>query len=383
MARSRGSGLQTFALIALVLAACGQTPQARPAVTATSSAPAATTEELVAVGEKVFPLNPATNYNVECTNFKEGGAKPSPAAPNDYSTCPVTQRFRARLEQSQELFAPGQNPPADRVVAGFPQPGGGVAQVKIWQGHVEVDLVVVRENGQWLVDDVEHKGGLGIQEPITFSDKPAPSPTPPPPPPTGGSEGRILNVPWYHQALELSCEEASLRMALAFQGIATTDQAILDLVGVDGTPAEVGTQGLIRWGDPYVKFVGNPAGSEVSLTGYGVYYPPIVRAAQSLGATVGQNGEGISPATVYAAVLAGHPVETWVTYKWVLRQRSDYTAFDGRRIPYAGPIEHAVLLVGVRGDSVLVNNPWDGPQWVSKSTFEAAFATYNQMAIVF
>jgi hypothetical protein len=33
---------------------------------------------------------------------------------------------------------------------------------------------------------------------------------------------------------------------------------------------------------------------------------------------------------------------------------------------------------------VLVNNPWHGyRQWISKRTFEAAFATFDNMAVVF
>jgi uncharacterized protein YvpB len=85
---------------------------------------------------------------------------------------------------------------------------------------------------------------------------------------------------------------------------------------------------------------------------------------------------------VYSAVLSGHPVVAWVTYNWLPATRSDYTAFDGRVIPYAGPIEHAVTVVGVTPTTVVINNPDVGREVIAKSLFEAAYATYNNMAVI-
>ncbi len=170
-------------------------------------------------------------------------------------------------------------------------------------------------------------------------------------------------------------------MALAHEGISTTDAAVLDIIGIDTRPS-VFENGALRWGDPYTSFVGDPNGSEVAVTGYGTYYPTIARAAGTLGGRVLRAGEGVVPADVYDAILQGHPVVAWVTYRWVSTPRNDFVAFDGRLVPYAGPVEHTVTVVGVNEDSVLVNDPLSGPQWVSKSTFEAAYSTYQQMAVI-
>lgn len=205
--------------------------------------------------------------------------------------------------------------------------------------------------------------------------------TPPTPAPDLAPSARTLNVPWYQQAYALSCEEASLRMALAHEGISTTDAAILDIIGTDARPA-IFVNGTLRWSDPFVAFVGDPNGSEAALTGYGTYYPTIARAAIALGGQVLRAGQGIAPKDVYDAILQGHPVVAWVTYQWVTPVHADYLTFDGRTVPYAGPVEHAVAVVGVQEDSVLVNNPWSGPEWVSKSTFEAAYSAYYQMAVI-
>lgn len=72
----------------------------------------------------------------------------------------------------------------------------------------------------------------------------------------------------------------------------------------------------------------------------------------------------------------------WVTYKWVIQHRKDYVAFDGKTIINAGPGEHAVTVVGVTATRVLINNPWSGPEWISKSTFEPVYATYDDMAVI-
>lgn len=199
--------------------------------------------------------------------------------------------------------------------------------------------------------------------------------------PTTAATSRILDVPLYMQTLALSCEEAALRMALASEGIYTTDSQVLAIIGTDTRAAYVDGSGL-HWGNPYTSFVGNPSGSQVNLSGYGTYYPTIARAATSLGGQVIASGEGISPSSVYAAILAGHPVMAWVTYQWVSAERSDYTAFDGTVIPYAGPVEHAVTVVGVTPTEVYINNPDTGVEVISKSLFEASYATYNNMAVI-
>jgi uncharacterized protein YvpB len=348
------------------------------AVSSSSSPPVSSPSvaALEAVGAQVFPKDPKHAYYVECVNLPESGT--APQSGNDYSACPLTDRLRARLIQKQTHLCPCElNPSTTREINAQPRAGGGRLTVVLYQGHAQIELVVVSVAGKLLVDRQPAKGSFE-----TGADTAADAPTPTPTifaPSAAGS--RVLNVPWYHQAFELSCESAALRMALAYEGIATTDQAILDIVGADPSRATF-VNGALRWGDPYASFVGNVNGSEIALTGYGMYYPTVVKAATQLGGHVLAQGEGITPAQVYEAVLARHPVVTWVTYQWVILRRQDYVAFDGRVIPYAGPGEHAVTIVGVDASRVLVNNPWTGQEWVNKTVFERVYLTYNQMAVV-
>jgi uncharacterized protein YvpB len=203
-------------------------------------------------------------------------------------------------------------------------------------------------------------------------------PRPPAPPP--GPPPITIGVPWYHQQYNLSCEESSLSMALAFFGHPTTEQQVFSQIGVDSTHFWAGKPG---GGDPFLDFVGDPNGSEVKQTGYGVYWPPISAAATHFGAVVAQAGQGVAPTAIYGAVKAGHPALVWVTFNWLPDARSDYVAYDGKTIPYAGPEEHAMVVTGINGNSVRVNDPDRGQYWVTFATFEAAYAVYGQMAVVF
>jgi uncharacterized protein YvpB len=355
-----------------VLAACGGLPAA--GASPTSTAPIPSVAALEAVGGQVFPKDPQHPYYVECVNLPEKGV--APPSGNDYSACPLTDRMRARLVQKQTHLCPCEvNPSATREINAQPRPDGGRLNVLLYEGHAQIELIVVSVGGKLLINDQPAKGSFETGA-DSFADTPPPTIFAP-----SASGSRVLNVPWYHQAFELSCESAALRMALAYEGIATTDDAVLAIVGADLRPADW-VNGALHWGDPYVSFVGNVRGSELALTGYGMYYPTVVKAATQLGGHVLAQGEGITPTQVYEAVLAGHPVVTWVTYRWVILRRQDYVAFDSRTIPYAGPGEHAVTVVGVDSTRVLINNPWSGQEWISKPLFERVYATYNQMAVV-
>jgi uncharacterized protein YvpB len=192
---------------------------------------------------------------------------------------------------------------------------------------------------------------------------------------------RTLPVPDYRQAYALSCEAASLQMALAYEGIGTTQGTILNTIGIDYRGHFTDSAGHFRWGDPFTSFVGNPNGDEGSLTGYGTYDSAVAAAASALGGRVSGWGEGVAPDDVYSAILNGHPVVAWIAYDWRYHATTNYQAFDGRWVPFGVPYEHAVTVVGVNESSVLVNNPIGGPQWIGKATFEAAYATFGDMEV--
>ena len=193
----------------------------------------------------------------------------------------------------------------------------------------------------------------------------------------------ISGVALYYQDHPLSCEEAATSMALTHQGINLSQDQILAELGADRRAEFVDSSGRVRWGNPYETFVGNVNGSESNFTGYGTYYPPLVRIARAHGARIIAYGS-MSAATIYARVIAGHPVVAFATWDWAWHPRRDYLSFDGQWIPFIGPYNasHVYTVVGVSPSSVLINDPIRGQYWISKGSFQAGYSDFNE-AIVF
>ena len=193
----------------------------------------------------------------------------------------------------------------------------------------------------------------------------------------------IGGVAFIYQNHPLSCEEAATSMALTHQGINVSQDQILAEIGADRRAMYVDQYGRVRWGNPYQTFVGNVNGSESNYTGFGTFYPPLVRVARAHGANILAYGS-MSAATIYARVIAGHPVVAFSTWDWAWHPRRDYLSYDGQWIPWIGPVyaSHVYTVVGVGPGSVLVNDPIRGQYWISKAAFEAGYSDFNE-AIVF
>jgi uncharacterized protein YvpB len=203
--------------------------------------------------------------------------------------------------------------------------------------------------------------------------------------PSGGGPSAtagLVEISAQLQQHPVTCEVASLRMALSWRGIATDELSLLALTGDDRRPAEAGAGGDVqRWGDPDRTFVGDPDGHISSHTGYGVYAGPIAAAARASGASVVAAGRGVAPRSLYADVIAGHPAVAWVTNDYRRGAVRTWVAWDGATVPYTLN-EHAVLVIGVTPGRVLVDDPMKGQLWVDRSDFEAAYATFDDMAVV-
>ena len=198
---------------------------------------------------------------------------------------------------------------------------------------------------------------------------------------------RVLAVPWRHQAHNLTCEAAALNMALEYYGIRTDEMSLIGYMTRDPRPAQFDGHGkLVTWGDPANGFVGNPDGRIERYTGYGVYYQPVAMAAMLAGADVlqansGLYGQRVEATDVYSAVLEGHPVVAWISNTYHQVPLEHYVAYDGSTVGYT-LTEHAVTVIGVKLDAVLINDPWFGQAWHAKAQFESAYLTFDDMAAV-
>lgn len=155
----------------LLLVSCAGTqtsssPTASPIPTAatvspsTSSSPV-TGAAIAQVATAVFPPTssqshpPGTEGYVEC-EFATG-------VDFDFSNCPVTARFLARLHQNPSAsdrarpFCRCQNILPKRDITTEATTSGGVAHVDL--GNAQIDLVMTVEGGRLLVDDTQCPNG--------------------------------------------------------------------------------------------------------------------------------------------------------------------------------------------------------------------------------
>jgi uncharacterized protein YvpB len=200
-------------------------------------------------------------------------------------------------------------------------------------------------------------------------------------------------VPFFKQIYSLSCEAASLQMALAYYGVNPGQDAILfGQIGVDSTQPRY-ESGTLVWGNPYNSFVGNYNGYENAdsgtASGYGTYWPTIARAANhflpgSVDVARGQAGEGISPDTIFAAAHNRQPVVAWVAFAYRPHEMQYMRAWDGSNdhIMYGAPWEHAVTISGWAPGYLLINNPHSHPEWIDAPTFVAAYGMFDNMAVI-
>jgi len=188
----------------------------------------------------------------------------------------------------------------------------------------------------------------------------------------------LINVAFDHQDYTLSCEAASLKMALAAKGKYVSENQIMEKVGYDGTQRNYNT-----WGDPYEYYVGDING-KMCTTGYGVYWEPLAKAASNwcpAEAISGWNLKGL-----LKEIEAGNPVVIWGALPVKnLTDCSWYTP-EGKYVK-AYKEAHVRLVVGFVGEidnpsKIIINDPLSGRIYWSTSYFLTNWKTFGNSAVV-
>ncbi|MFH1367257.1 MAG: Ig-like domain-containing protein [Patescibacteria group bacterium] len=172
-----------------------------------------------------------------------------------------------------------------------------------------------------------------------------------------------LSVVYHHQEHNLSCEIATLVMALAYRGVNVLEATIINYIGFDPTPKSNGV-----WGNPNVAFVGDIDGRQPS-TGYGVYWDPIARAANQYRKAYAFTAWSVADLT--AEIKKGNPVIVWGTagsgarIDWKTPQGGNVVAVSG---------EHTRLVIGFIGSAenpstIITLDPLSGERHFTASSF--------------
>ena len=189
----------------------------------------------------------------------------------------------------------------------------------------------------------------------------------------------LIDIPIDWQDYPLSCEAASLKMAMHAKGVYISEDEIMQKIGYDTTP-HLGN----FWGDPDKAFVGNIYG-EICKTGYGVYWDPVAKAANYW-----RNAEAFSNWTLEQLIKEielGNPVVFWgVLPGKELTDCSWWYAKEGKRIK-AFKEDHVRLVVGFIGEpenpsKIIINDPLSGRLYWDTEDFLNNWGIFENSGVV-
>lgn len=189
---------------------------------------------------------------------------------------------------------------------------------------------------------------------------------------------KLIETPFHWQSYPLSCEAASLKMALAVKGVNVSENDIMQKIGYDTTTHKGNT-----WGNPYNAFVGSLNGS-MCTTGYGVYWKPVAKAASNWRPAEYFSGWDVKQ--LVDEIMLGNPVIVWgVLPTGKLTDCSWYT--PGGEYIKAYKEDHVRLAVGFVGDpenptKIITKDPLSGDIYWTTSDFLTNWKKYDNSGVV-
>ena len=186
----------------------------------------------------------------------------------------------------------------------------------------------------------------------------------------------MLDIPLDYQDRALSCELASLKMALNYRGLGVSENELIDRVGFDPTVRD----GSI-WGDPDNAFVGSIDGKQNS-TGYGVHWDPLRAVANAYRSASVISGQSVT--RVSEEIQRGNPVVVWGVMG--AGKPDQWTTPSGKVINTVIG-EHVRLVIGYTGKasnplSFIINDPIKGRIKWTRSQFESNWAVFGNKGVV-
>lgn len=186
-----------------------------------------------------------------------------------------------------------------------------------------------------------------------------------------------VETPVVQQVFQNNCETAALSMLLATVGIEQSQEELQEEIRRSGPlDPTVDSQGRRVWGDPELGFVGRAPGGGVA-GGFGVFEAPVLELARKW--VPAEDLSQSSATSIYRALRQGRAVMTWIGLSdgpyesWISPRGREVTVNFG---------EHTVVLTGIVGSRLLVNDPLTGQRisW-SREEFEAKWQLLDRRAI--
>ncbi len=160
----------------------------------------------------------------------------------------------------------------------------------------------------------------------------------------------ILEIPIIKQIYKLSCEAASLQMALAFKKIQKNQDELLSLIGISEPKQSYSKDGNIIWGDPDLGFVGDVNGSfstvDLNLataTGWGVSNIPVAKTAKQF-LPNSEAYAGYSIEQIIKELDSGNPIIFWHKRDSFSSDVFKYKTLAGKDISFTR--DHVAVIAG-------------------------------------
>ena len=188
----------------------------------------------------------------------------------------------------------------------------------------------------------------------------------------------LINVAPDWQDHRLSCEAASLKMALAAKGVFVSEGEIMQKIGFDRTPHRDGI-----WGDPYKAFVGNIDG-KICSSGYGVYWPVVAKAASNWRPAEARSNWKLKDLT--EEIVLGNPVVVWGSLPVRTLHDCSWHTPEGKYIK-AIREDHVRVVIGFIGSperpsKIILNDPLSGRVYWSTSYFLTNWKAFDYSGVV-
>lgn len=188
----------------------------------------------------------------------------------------------------------------------------------------------------------------------------------------------LLDIPLDWQDYKLSCEAASLKMALASKGVFVSEDEIMKKIGFDKTPYRDGI-----WGDPYESFVGDIDGKMCS-SGYGVYWQAVAKAANNWRKAKSFSDWKLKD--LIKEVASGNPVIVWGTLPVRTLHDCSWHTPEGKYIK-AIREDHVRVVVGFIGpcenpSKIILNDPLAGRIYWATSYFLKNWSAFGYSGVV-
>lgn len=190
---------------------------------------------------------------------------------------------------------------------------------------------------------------------------------------------KIPGVPKYNQYPELptGCEATALAMLLSWGGYSVSKFDVVEKLP-KGEKVRL-IDGVWHGANPAEQFVGDPYSDDGS---FGVFEGPILATIETFMPGKGINLTGQHFDTLQDILKSGKPVLAWTTI-------SQKATFHGKTWQDENGVminwysnEHAVVITGIEGDQVIVNDPYTGKEeHYNSERFEANWASIGKRAV--